>query len=147
MQVETCQVGGALRLDSRARVAVHRRHGTRDYLDAMAPVGTDLILDGVSMRPITLAPGIWTCPFSVRALHRFTMGRIEVQKFLPNEWVPLAADFEDWLHIGIAPDLSALFALARNRSGSARSLPATVAASHCPLEKQATVTGPSYGGA
>lgn len=127
MQVETCQVGGALRLDDRTRILVHRRQGTRVCLGATAPAGTDLILGGAPVRPIAGTPGTWAYLFSLQALRRFTLGRFEVQIWLPGEWVSLAAACEDWLHIGISTGADPLSVSAPHHSGSARSLPAPAA--------------------
>ena len=126
MQVETCQVGGALRLDDRTRIVIHSRQGERVCLGAMVPAGTDLILGGAPVRPISGTPGTWAYLFSLQALRRFTLGRFEVRIWLPGELVPLAADCEDWLHVGISRAPNALFASAPYRSESVRSLPAPV---------------------
>lgn len=101
MQIGTFQVGGALRLGNVARIVIHRRQGERIVLGATAPVGTELILDGAAIRPISDTVGIWSYLFSLHAIRRFTLGRFEVCVWLPGEIVPLAADCEDWLHIGV----------------------------------------------
>lgn len=132
MQVETCQVGGALRLDGRTQIMVHRRQGARVCLGATAPAGMDLILGGAPVRPIAGTPGTWTYLFSLHALRRFRLGQFEIQIWLPGERIPLAADCEDWLHIGVSTIPDALFALAPHHSGFARSLPAPVPPA-CPL--------------
>lgn len=101
MQVITCQVGGALRLGDGARIVIHRRQGERIVLGATAPVGTDLIFDRAFVRPISGTVGIWSYLFSLQAIRRFKLGRFEVCVWLPGEIVPLAAECEDWLHVGI----------------------------------------------
>ena len=126
MQVKTCRVGGTLRLNGNTRIVIHRRQGERVCLGATAPAGTDLILGGAPVRPITDTPGIWAYLFSLQALRRFTFGRFEVRIWLPGEWVPLAADCEDSLHIGVSLVPDSRFALAPHHSGYARSLPAPV---------------------
>ena len=126
MQIGTFQVGGALRLGNVARIVIHRRQGERIVLGATAPVGTELILDGAAIRPISDTVGIWSYLFSLHAIRRFTLGRFEVRIWLPGELVPLAADCEDWLHVGISRAPNALFASAPYRSESVRSLPAPV---------------------
>jgi hypothetical protein len=126
MQVETCQVGRALRLGDNTRMVIHRRQGERVCLGATAPAGTDLILGGALVRPIASPPGTWTYLFSLQALRGFTFGRFEVRIWLPGELIPLAADCEDWLHIGISPVPEPPLALAPHHSGYARSLPAPV---------------------
>ena len=127
MQVETCQVGGALRLDDRTRIVIHRRQGERVCLGASAPAGTDLILGGASVRPIAGTLGTWTYLFSLQALRGFTLGRFEVRIWLPGELLPLASDCEDWLHLGISLVPNSPFASAPYRSESVRSLPAPAA--------------------
>lgn len=102
MRVETCQIGCALRLGENIRIAIHRRQGDRVVLGATAPAGTRLTLDGAPVSPIAGTVGVWTYLFSLQALRRFTLGPFEVQVWLPGELVPLAADCDDWLHIGIA---------------------------------------------
>ncbi|MFZ5635880.1 MAG: hypothetical protein ACOY82_04770 [Pseudomonadota bacterium] len=101
MQIETCQVGGRLRLDDSTRIVIHRRQGQRVCLGVTAPEGMELMLGGALVRPISGAVGVWTYLFSLQALRRFSLGRYEVRIWLPGELVPLAADCEDWLHIGV----------------------------------------------
>jgi hypothetical protein len=101
MQVETRQVGGALRLGENIRITMRRREGERVVLGATAPVGTRLVLGGAPVSPIAGTVGGWTYLFSLHALRKFTLGPFEVQVWLPGELVPLAADCDDWLHIGI----------------------------------------------
>jgi hypothetical protein len=101
MRVETCQIGCALRLGENIRIAIHRRQGERVVLGATAPAGTRLTLDGAPVTPIAGTVGVWTYLFSLQALRRFTLGPFEVQVWLPGELVPLAADCDNWLHIGI----------------------------------------------
>lgn len=101
MQIETCRVGGRLRLDDSTRIVIHHRQGPRVCLGVTAPEGTALMLDGALVRPICGPVGVWTYLFSLQALRRFSLGRFEVRIWLPGELVPLAADCEDWLHIGV----------------------------------------------
>lgn len=101
MQVETCQIGGALRLDDNIRIVIHRREGERVVLGVTAPPGTTLELGGAIVRPISGTQGIWSYLFSLHAIREFTLGRFNVCVWLPGELVPLAADCEDWLHVGI----------------------------------------------
>ena len=101
MHIETCKVGGVLRLGDNTRIVIHRRQGERIVLGATAPVDTDLIFDGAPIRPISGTAGIWSYLFSLHSIRRFTLGRFEVCVWLPGEVVPLAADCEDWLHVGV----------------------------------------------
>jgi hypothetical protein len=103
MQVETCQIGRTLRLGQNTRLTLHRRQGERVVLGATAPVGTRLMLGGTPVRPISGTVAGWTYLFSLYALRRFTLGLFDVEVWLPGERVPLAADCEDWLHIGVTP--------------------------------------------
>lgn len=101
MQVVTCRVGRALRLDENTRVVIHRRQGERVVLGVTAPAGAELIFDGVAIRPMSGTAGTSGFLFSLQAIRRFAIGRFEVCVRLPGELVPLAADCESWLHIGI----------------------------------------------
>ena len=101
MQIETCQIGSVLRLGADTRVVIHRRQGERVCLGATAPAGTELLLGGASLRPIAGTPGLWSYLFSLHATRCFTLGRFEVHVWLPGELLPLAADCNDWLHVGI----------------------------------------------
>jgi len=101
MQVETCEVGRTLRLGDNTRIVIRRREGARVCVDVTAPAGTDLILGGASVRPISGAAGVWIYFFSLRALRRFILGQFEVCIWLPGELVSHAAACEDWLHIGV----------------------------------------------
>ncbi|MFZ5636670.1 MAG: hypothetical protein ACOY82_08795 [Pseudomonadota bacterium] len=102
MQVETCQVGRTLRLGDNTRIVIRRREGERVCVDVTAPAGTDLILGGAPVRPISGTIGVWTYFFSLQAFRRFRIGRFEVCIWLPGELIP-AADCDDWLHIGVTP--------------------------------------------
>lgn len=108
MQVETCQVGRALRLGDNTRIVIRRRERGRVCVGVTAPVGTDLILGGALVRPISGTVGVWTYFFSLQALRRFILGGFEVRVWFPGELVPNAADCEEWLHIGVTPARSVL---------------------------------------
>ncbi|TXI44060.1 MAG: hypothetical protein E6Q50_18170 [Lysobacter sp.] len=101
MQIETCQVGGALRLDGGIDLTIHRRQGKRVVLGVSAPVGTALTLSGADLRPACSSPGTWSYLFSLQATRRFQIGDFDVRIWLPGELVPSAA-CEDRLHVGIA---------------------------------------------
>lgn len=101
MQVETCQIGSALRLDDSTRLVIHRRHQQRVVLGATAPAGTPLVFDGAYISPMSGEAGTSTYLFSLLAVRRFVLGRYQVQVWLPGELVPLAADSGALLHVGI----------------------------------------------
>lgn len=123
MQVKTCHVGRALRLDNNIRIVI-RRQGERVCVDVTAPAGTDLILGGAPLRPISGMIGVWAYFFSLHALRRFSLGRFEVCIWLPGELVPHATDCEDWLQIGVTP---ARLLPARNSLLASRPAPVTPA--------------------
>lgn len=100
MQVKTCRIGGALRLDRETRIVVHRRQGERVCLGATTPAGMALMFDHASIRPQPGTAGRFTFLFSLHAVRRFVLGRFEVQLWLPGELVPQAADCLDAVHIG-----------------------------------------------
>ena len=101
MQVVTCRVGGSLRPGENTRIVIHRRQGERVVLGVTAPAGTELIFDGAAIQPMSGTAGTSSFLFSLQAIRRFAIGRFEVCVWLPGEFVPLAADCESWLHVGI----------------------------------------------
>ncbi len=129
MLVETCQVGCALRLGDNTQIVIHRRQGERVGIEAIAVLGTHLLLGGARVRPLSETVGVWTYFFSLQALRRFTLGRFEVRIWFPGEYISHAADCADcadWLHIGISTLPTPLFTAALNRREYARPLPAPV---------------------
>jgi hypothetical protein len=132
MQIETCQVGGVIRLGENARLVIHRQERERVVLGATAPAGTSLIFDGAHISPMSGTAGASTFLFSLQAIRRFVLGRYEVQVWLPGELVSLAADCEDWLHIGITILPEPVLPFASNTAEPPCPLPAPVAAA-CPL--------------
>lgn len=102
MQIVTCQVGGSLRLGEGIRIVIHGRQGARIALGAWAPAGTELILGGVAMHPVSGKGGVWRYQFSLYGLRRFRLGEYEVQVWLPGELVAQAADCADRIHFGVA---------------------------------------------
>lgn len=108
MRIETCRVGGALRLDGGTRIEIFDRLGERIVLGITAPTGTDLTLGGARVRPIPARIGVWQYLFSLGGCRRFALGRDgaalwDVHVWLPGELVPLAADCLDWVHVGVTP--------------------------------------------
>lgn len=119
MEVVTCRVGGSLRLTDSTRIVIHCRQGGRVVLGVTAPAGTELIFGGAALRPMSGTAGTSSFLFSLQSIRQFTLGMFDVRVWLPGELVPLAADCEDWLHVGIssacrgpAPDLPAPVAAA-----------------------------------
>ena len=102
MQIVTCQVGGSLRLGEGTRIAIHGRQGARIALGAWAPAGTELILGGVAMHPVSGKDGVWRYLFSLCGLRRFRLGEFELRVWLPGELVAQAADCADRVHFGVA---------------------------------------------
>ena len=107
MQVVTCQVGGSLRLGEGTRIAIYGRQGARIALGAWAPAGTELILGGVAMHPVSGEGGVWRYLFSLCGLRRFRLGEFEVRVWLPGELIAQAADCADRVHIGVDGRLQA----------------------------------------
>lgn len=134
MQVETCQIGRALRLGENTRIVFHRRQGARVCLGATAPTGTPLLFDGAYISPLSGTAGTSTFLFSLLGIRRFVLGPFDVQVWLPGAIVPLAADCEDWLHVGITHLPESFPPMASNRSVRAPVSPAS-ATSTCPLSR------------
>jgi hypothetical protein len=101
MQIKTYPPGGTLRLPPDTRLVFHCRQGDRIVLSAFATPGTDLILSGVSITPITGTPGLWSYLFSLHAIRSFILGGHDIHVWLPGELFPLAAHGQDWLHIRV----------------------------------------------
>ncbi len=116
MQIETCQIGSALRLGDNTKIVFHRRQGKRICLSAIAPAGTDLIFGGAALRPMLGKAGTSSFLFSLQWVRQFRLGAFDLCVWLPGELVPLAADCGDWLHVGITSA----------RIGPAPALPASV---------------------
>jgi hypothetical protein len=102
MQIKTCQIGRALRRGDNTRIVIHRRQGRRMVLGVTAPAGTELIFGGAALRPMSGKAGTASFLFSLQSISQFTLGGFDVSVWLPGELVPVAADCEDWLHVGIA---------------------------------------------
>jgi hypothetical protein len=103
MQVVTCRVGDSLRPTNNTRIIIHHRQARRVGLGVTAPAGTELIFGGAALRPMSGTAGTSNFLFSLQSIRQFTLGGFDVRVWLPGELVPLAADCEDWLHVGIAP--------------------------------------------
>ena len=101
MHIVTCQVGGSLRLGEGARIVIHGRQGARIALGAAAPAGTDLILGGAAIQPVSGKDGVWHYLFSLYGSRRFQLGGYDIRFWIPGELIALAEGCSDWLHVGI----------------------------------------------
>jgi hypothetical protein len=101
MQIKTYRPGSALHLPPDTRLVYYRRQGDRIVLGAFVSPGTDLILGGALIAPITGTPGLWSYLFSLHVTRSFILGEHDIHVWLPGELFPLAAEGDDWLHIGI----------------------------------------------
>lgn len=101
MLVMTCSVGGTIRIGQEVQVTVQSRSWERVTVGVIAPPGTDLHFDGVSLQPFVLPSGTHSYFFSLRAIRRFRVNEIEVDIWLPGDALSLAADNEDCIHLGI----------------------------------------------
>jgi hypothetical protein len=127
MQIETCQVEGALWIGRNTWIVIHRRQEERICLGATAPAGTLLLFDGAYISPMSDTAGSLTFLFSFQAVRCFVLGRYAVQVWLLGELIPLAAGCEDWLHFGISTVPITACSLPSNRSACVRPLPVSVA--------------------
>jgi hypothetical protein len=137
MQVVTCRVGGTLRPTNSTRIVIHRRQGKRVVLGVTAPAGTELIFGGAALRPMSGRAGASTFLFSPQSIRQLTLSRFDMRIWRPGERVPLAADCEDCLRVGIS---SACI-------GPATALPAPVVAALPPSQPQHDGCRPLLGGA
>ncbi len=126
MQLVICRVGGTLRPTSNTRIVFHRRQGKRVVLGVTVPAGTELIFGAAALRP--MSGRAWTSSFlfSLQSIRQLTLGRFDMRIWRPSELVPLAADCEGRLHVGIS---SACI-------GPATALPAPVVAANPPSQPQ-----------
>ena len=137
MQVVTCRVGGSLRPISNTRIVFPCRQGKRLVLVVAALAGTELIFDGAALRPMSGRAWASSFFFSLQSIRQFTLGRFDMRIWRPGELVPLAADCEGCLHVGIS---SACL-------GSATALPAPVVDANPPSQPQHDGCRPLLGGA
>jgi hypothetical protein len=101
MQTKPYPPGGTLRLPPDTRLVFHRRQGHRIVLGAFATPGTDLILGGARITPITGTPGLWSYLFSLHTVRNFILGEHDIHVWLPGELPLQAGHSENWLHIGV----------------------------------------------
>lgn len=101
MQVVTCHIGETVRIGNDLSVTLQSRSGGRVTVSVITPPDVDLTFDNVCLRPSILPSAARSYLFSMLAVRRFRVGEIEIQVWLPGEAVSLAAECDDYLHIGI----------------------------------------------
>jgi sRNA-binding carbon storage regulator CsrA len=101
MQILTCRVGETVRIGNDLSVTLQSRSGDRVTVSVIAPPDADLIFDNVCLRPSVLPSAARSYLFSMLAVRRFRVGGIEIQVWLPGDAVSLAAEYDDYLHIGV----------------------------------------------
>ncbi len=105
MLVMTCRVGSILRIGPDIQLSVQARQGDRITVSLLAPPDLPVRLDGVYLQPLILPSGACAHLFSLRVVRCFRLGSTEIRVWLPGEIEPLAADCEDFVHLGlIGPD-------------------------------------------
>ena len=105
MLVLTCRIGDTVRIGDDLRMTVQSRLRQRVTVGVIAPAGMDLYFDNACLRPSVLPGGAWSYLFSLLAVRRYRIGDVEVRVWLPGDAVSLAADCDEFLHVGvIAPN-------------------------------------------
>ncbi|MBX3714189.1 MAG: hypothetical protein KF800_19670 [Lysobacter sp.] len=101
MVVQTCRIGGTVRIGEDIHVTLQRRLNDRVTVGVIAPAGTRLRFDSACLQPIVLPSGAHAYLFSLLRVRRFRIDEIEIEVWLPGDAVPLAFDCEDYIHFGI----------------------------------------------
>lgn len=101
MLILTCRVGETIRVGGDLSVTLQSRDRGRVTVTVLAPGDTDLYFDNVSMRPSVLPSGAHSYLFSMQSIRRFRVGEVEISVWLPGDAVSLAADCEDYVHLGV----------------------------------------------
>ncbi len=101
MLVLTCRIGDTVRIGDDLCMTVQSRLRNRVTVGVVAPAGVDLYFDNASLQPLVLPGGAWSYLFSMLAVRRYRVGDIEVCIWLPGDAVSLAADCDEFLHIGV----------------------------------------------
>lgn len=105
MLVLTCRIGDTVRIGNDLCMTVQGRFRGRVTVGVVAPAGMDLYFDNACLRPSVLPGGAWSYLFSMLAVRRYRVGDVEVCVWLPGDTVSLAAECDEFLHVGvIAPD-------------------------------------------
>jgi hypothetical protein len=101
MLILTCQIGETIRIGNALSVTLQSRFGGRVTVSVIAPANEDLYFDNVCMRPSVLPSGARSYLFSMQIVRRFRVGEVEIMVWLPGAEVPLAAECDDHLHVGV----------------------------------------------
>ena len=101
MLVLTCRIGDTVRIGDDLCMTVQSRFRNRVTVGVVAPAGVDLYFDNACLRPSVLPGGAWSYLFSMLAVRRYRVGDVEVCVWLPGDAVSLAADCDEFLHVGV----------------------------------------------
>lgn len=101
MVVLTCRIGDTVRIGDDLRMTVQGRLRDRITVGVVGPAGVDLHFDNACLRPSVLPDGAWSYLFSMLAVRRYSIGDIEVCVWLPGDTVSLAAECDEFLHVGV----------------------------------------------
>ncbi len=101
MLILTCRVGETIRIGNDLSVTLQDRKRGRVTVSVIAPAVDDLYFDNACLRPSVLPSGARSYLFSMLAVRRFRMGEVEIRIWLPGDAVSLAADCDEYLHIGV----------------------------------------------
>lgn len=101
MLVLTCRIGDTVRIGDNLCMTVQSRFRHRVTVGVIAPAGVDLHFDNACLRPSVLPGGAWSYLFSMLAVRRYRVGDVEVCVWMPGDAVSLAADCDEYLHVGV----------------------------------------------
>lgn len=101
MLVLTCRIGDTVRIGNDLCMTVQSRFRNRVTVGVVAPAGVDLYFDNACLRPSVQPGGAWSYLFSMLAVRRYRVGDVEVCVWLPGDAVSLAADCDEFLHVGV----------------------------------------------
>lgn len=101
MLVLTCRIGDTVRIGDDLCMTVQSRFRHRVTVGVIAPAGVDLYFDNACLRPSVLPGGAWSYLFSMLAVRRYRVGDVEVCVWVPGDAVSLAADCDEYLHVGV----------------------------------------------
>lgn len=117
MLVLTCRVGDTVRIGDDHCMTVQSRLRGRVTVEVIAPAGVDLYFDNACLRPSVLPSGAWSYLFSMLAVRSYRVGKVEVRVWLPGDAVSLAADCDEYLHIGVIAPQSLRVSCDQDTSG------------------------------
>lgn len=101
MLVLTCRIGDTVRIGDDLCMSVQSRCRDRVTVGVVSPAGVDLYFDNACLRPSVLPGGAWSYLFSMLGVRRYRVGDVEVCVWLPGDTVSLAADCDEFLHVGV----------------------------------------------